>query len=205
MAIQLFIVAEEERFLDPFKTAYHRAAEVPHSFIVRTCRSPDALLPLVREVVISARQRVDTLDIFGHGCSGYQYMGTEVLFGVENGTLSKGKDIAQGLRRFLTPDARVRLLGCMTAIGESGRALLLSLREELGAAVVVSGTISSLNAREKPPTGGLDDGEFNERGFKESREDDWLFSSTDARRRLAPSHRERATENRAWMADIKDG
>jgi hypothetical protein len=205
MAIHLFIVAEEDRFLDPFKTARNRAVEVENSFIVRTCRSPEALLMEIREVVLKTHQRVDTLDIFGHGCAGHQYLGNQVLFGVENGTLSTGKEIAHGLRRFLTRDARVRLLGCMTAIGESGRALLLSLREELGESVVVMGTITSLNARDRPPNGGFDDGEFDERGFNDTKEDDWLFSSTDARRKLAPTHRERAEENRVWFAGIKDG
>lgn len=207
MAIHLFIVAQEDNFLDPFKTAYERAsaAQQVDGFVARTCRSPTDLLPVVREAVLQTRQRVHTLDIFGHGSAGFQYMGKEVLFGVSNGALTTGATIAQGLRRFLTPDARIRLLGCVTAVGESGRALLLSLREEVGASVTVFGTIASLNARPRPPQGGIDDGEFDERGFKAVKDDDWLFSSSEARRRSAPTHDEQADLNRAWFRGINEG
>lgn len=162
------------------------------------------LLTVIRNAVLETAQRIDTLDILGHGSSGHQYLGAEVLFNVENGVLAKGQGIARGLRRFLTPDARMRLLGCWNATGESGRALLLGLREEIGESVVVYGAISDLNAREKPPNGGIEDGEFDERGFKDLKECDWLFSSTEARRRLAPTHGARVAENQAWMTGIRE-
>ena len=205
MAIHLFIVAQEDNFLDPFKTAYERASapQPVEGFVARTCKSPNDLLAVVRAAVLQARQHVHTLDIFGHGSAGFQYLGKDVLFGVSNGALTTGAGIAQGLRRFLTPDARIRLLGCVTAVGESGRALLLSLREELGGSVTVYGTVASLNARPRPPHGGIDDGEFDERGFKAVKDDDWLFSSSEARRRLAPTQDELANLNREWFKGIE--
>jgi len=208
MAIHLFIVAKKRHFLDPFKTAYRRAKEVPDEFYVRTCPTPNQLLNVVREVVLLSGQPVGTLDIFGHGGPGFQKLGKKVLFGAidtpEGDKLITGKLIAERLQPFLAKDARVRLLGCKTARKEDGRALLRALQNQLGSGVIVHGTIAYADAKIKPLRGNRDPGEFGERGFKVIKEEDWLYSSTEAMTgQLAPEQKTRIVANQEWFGSFE--
>ena len=211
MAIHLFIVGQENPFLNPFRTAFERAIEVDKEFFKRTCSSRSQLLGIVREVVIVTGQRIDLLDIFDHGSEGVQKLAGEKLFSASEppdpeAPLKTGTEIAHGLRRFLTIDARVRLLGCNTALGDSGKALLLSLQRELGEARVVFGTNGYANAGPLPPPDiDIDDSEFGARGFRDVREDSWLFSSTEARMGLDPTYDARKLENKKWIEEIRRG
>lgn len=210
MGIHLLIVAEEEPFQGAFRVAYERAIEVTDSFYRRKCVTPADIVTAVHSLAIERGQRIDVLDIFGHGGPGQQHLrdGT-VVFGVGNAPtyngLTVGKDIAQRLRRYLAMDARVRLLGCKTALEEAGRALLVSLQEELGQHVVVFGTNEKADAFPKPAhDGDLDQSEFGERGFRDIREEAWLFSSTEARGGICPPQSERIAANRAWYRSLHD-
>lgn len=210
MGIHLLIVAEEDPFQGAFKTAYERAVEVTDSFYRRKCVTPVDIVTAVHNLAIERGQHIDMLDIFGHGGPGQQHLrdGT-VVFGVGNGPtyngLTIGRDIAQRLRRYLSLEARVRLLGCKTALGEAGRALLLSLQEELGPDVVVFGTNEQADAFPKPAQDGdLDQSEFGERGFRDIREEAWLFSSTEARSGVCPPQSERIAVNRAWYRSLQN-
>src|SRR4051812_25346463 len=112
MSIHLLIVGRHS----PLDPEIEPAAEVTResgAFHTARCSSPLELLPTVRDH--AARFGViDTLDLFDHGGNGHLFMGNRVLFN-DDGT---GRLIARWLRPLLTPDARVRLLGCETAVGE---------------------------------------------------------------------------------------
>jgi hypothetical protein len=207
VAIHLFVVGKEEPFGGPCKKALERAKEIENEFLVRTCNSPTELLGVVREAVLLTGQRISTLDIFDHGAQGVQKLGNEVLFAASSppdpAALKSGAEIARRLSLFLTPDARVRLLGCKTALGATGQTLLLSLQREIGAAVVVFGTNALADAAEETPGFTMDPGEFGARGFKALKEDEWLFSSTEARDRQAPDQEARGKENEGWIEEIR--
>jgi hypothetical protein len=127
---------------------------------------------------------IDVLDIHDHGKPGHIYMGDDYLFHY-NGT---GRLIARSLRPLLTTDARVRLLGCLTACGAQGQQLLTMLKEELGTAVIY-GTNALIDASR-----------FGSGGFDRRWDDSFLFSSTDAVTRIAPDHAGRVAEIASWCA-----
>jgi hypothetical protein len=166
-----------------FDAVASAARETP-SFFVRRCKSPEQLIGRVREVA-AANGPIDVLDIHDHGKRGHLRLGTGLLFHHEGA----GLHLARALRPYLTPDARIRLLGCETAVGDEGRRLLSMLRDELGGAIVIYGTLATI----VPDS-------FEEGVFLKSSEDVYLFSSTEAMRREAPTWEDRLAELRSWSA-----
>src|SRR5262249_29455086 len=78
------------------------------TFKVERCSSPMQLVRKVRKVALDNGAMIDILDLYDHGGSGHILMGDDVLFD-DRGV---GLPVARALRPLLTPDARVRLLGC---------------------------------------------------------------------------------------------
>lgn len=157
------------------------------AFRVARCGSPGELIRTVATAALAGGV-IDTLDLFAHGGPGHLWMGNEVLF--EHG--GGGLPMARWLRPYLTPDARVRLLGCKTALGEEGRGLLLGLQREIGGGIVVYGTVTRVTVEE-----------FHERGFDEDLSALFLFSSTEAVTRPAPDLTGRALEIQAWVRTVE--
>jgi len=187
MSIHLLIIAKHTPDDREMEQAAALAQET-ENFRVRRCPSPSELIPTVREVVAITKQKIDVLDLYGHGSPGRQRMGREILFDRDR----TGLDIAEALRPFLTADARVRLLGCRTGLYEEGRTLLKSLHAAFGGTAIVQGTLKRVLSRRDIDAG----------GFLPDREDMWLFSSTDAQRREAPSEPARIRELRAWYESV---
>ena len=147
MTIHLMVVGrhnERPGFNVGIEEAFVLARPAPGFEVVR-CDSPRELVSTVRDVVRRTGQMIDVLDLYDHADSGVQEMGEGILFDY-TGT---GREIARALRPLLTRDARVRLLGCKTALGPHGQRLLTWLREELGQSIVVYGTISPVQAGNK--------------------------------------------------------
>jgi Domain of unknown function (DUF4347) len=188
MSVNLLVVGQHPetspRF-DPDFDLVARMARCTETFKVARCCSPDALAQTVRSVASASHTPVDTLDLFDHGGGGFLWMGEQKLF-IQDGT---GLSIARALRPLLTIDARVRLLGCETAVGAAGRALLTMLREALGGSVVVYGTVTT-----------TDSTNFDHTGFRKIDEERILFSSTEAATATAPSALARGIEWDSWYA-----
>ena len=141
------------------------------------------LLERVKHVVTCTNQLIDTLDIYAEGGEGFLLLDQEKLFG-SDGT---GWLIAASLRPFLTTDARVRLLGCLTAEAD-GRALLSMLRQAFGGSVVVYGTNWSVS-----------ENDFDEGGFDQT-QDTTLFSSTEAEAMPPPTKMAKQVEQARFLA-----
>jgi Domain of unknown function (DUF4347) len=188
MSLHLLIVAQHEPTDDEFDLAFELAEKTADDFRVAWCRSPGELIDTMRKAVTETLLEISTLDIYGHGSMGRQKLGEDVLFDAydENG-------IARSMRKFLTPDAHVRLLGCTTALGDPGRKLLQDVRNALGEARVVYGTIVNCEAC-------ID---FGPRGLLAEMEDEYLFSSTEAISRKAPNQVERQEELGSWFAEAR--
>lgn len=180
MTLHLLVVGERtspDDDIDP--VAFQVTARGDAPFVMRRCRSPHGLVKVVRDVVIERGMLIDTLDLYDHAAPDHARMGDGILFDIAG----KGISILRSLRPFLTPDARVRLLGCETARGKEGQKLLKMLRDELGGGVVVYGTLGTII-----PSlfeGGL---------FRRDQETSFLFSSTEASSRVAPSWEDRQRE-----------
>jgi Domain of unknown function (DUF4347) len=80
---------------------------------------------------------IDVLDIYYHGGPGLMTLGRS------NTPLDSAISIS-GLGELLAPTAHIRLLGCSTAVGSSGRMLVYKLARALGEKRVVFGTIDSV-------------------------------------------------------------
>jgi hypothetical protein len=124
---------------------------------------------------------IGLLDIVGHGAPGLQMIGDEVLFQADNSTITKGSDVPARLTPWLAPCARIRLLGCKTALGRPGRTLLAKLGLRFGADATVYGTIEAVAAEQ-----------FSNAGYSQTL--DLLFSSEAAIDHEAPDAKQR-TEN----------
>lgn len=188
MSIHLMIVGDHPKWSPGYGAQFDLIAEqaVPtDTFRVARCWSPQQLVPTVRGVAVERNMLVDTLDLVDHGGSGALFMGDDYLFR-SDGT---GLVLAQALRPLLTTDARVRLLDCNTATYDAGRTLLRTLRKAFGGSVVVHGTIVSLFYYN-----------FGRSGFKKNLEDKFLFSSTDAELRIAPTADVRQAELSSILA-----
>jgi hypothetical protein len=105
------------------------------------CRRP-AELPAKLERM-GARQQVTRLDVFDHGTEGMQMLGEGALFASDAMPGSKlvGLELALQLDPYLADTAQVRLLGCGTGEGTTGRMLLLKVARALGGDRIVFGTI----------------------------------------------------------------
>jgi|GEM_PF-4273373 hypothetical protein len=164
----------------------------PHSqvFFVESCDSPTLLVQTVRKIVVQ-HGLIDTLDLYDHGAGGALQMGDALLFaGHED---NNGLNVAANLRPLLAKGARLRLLGCDTAVGHAGQRLLKQLHEVFGGDVTVYGTIAAITLSQ-----------FDEYGFKRKYfEELYLYSSLEANRdepmnRLPPTFDERDNELIAW-------
>jgi hypothetical protein len=167
-----------------------------HPYLVRQCASPAALVPTLR--LLMARhggRKIEELDLYDHGGNGHIHLGDPMLFDARvpppatgtaaapvaaPPTLTVGADIAREIAPLLTDDARVYLLGCYTAAGDEGRALLLALQALFGKARVVYGSIMPLNLPD-----------FNAHGIIKDFADSALFSSLDAAKSAPPTEAER--------------
>jgi hypothetical protein len=135
---------------------------------------------LVKTVGLFYEQRgpIDLLDILDHGRSGVMELGEETLFRCKDKELTVGAGVPGQLLPFLAPQARLRLLGCRTALEQDGRFLLVRLAQALHWKVVVYGTI------ERILPGHFEDGVF-------SQAQDLLYSSEAAIDDCAPTVLER--------------
>jgi len=107
---------------------------------------------LVRQWHLRQREVV-TLDLIGHGAAGRLALGDELLF-ASDGT---GLELADELAPFLSPRARVRLLGCgvgnVQSGGFDGGTLLRALECRLGAQRRVFAPTRALTTRDYLPSG----------------------------------------------------
>lgn len=157
-------------------------------FFVERCASPDEVVPTARR--LAREGKIDVLDLVDHGAEGRLRMGAGVLFGAG----ARGRYIVSGLRPLLTPNARVRLIGCATAQGQRGQELLAMLQRELGDGIAVYGTLRWITHEQ-----------FGPHGFKKLHEEHFLFSATEAASRVAPSPEERADEVVEWYRSCTEG
>jgi len=158
---------------------------------VRRCYAPSSLASVVAEV--AARYgAIDRLDLYDHGSAGYLRMGDDQLFRSDDSATSPllGAAVAAALRPYLAPAAVVRLLGCDTAVGPTGRMMLVKLARALGEQRTAVGTIDTTDATD-----------FGTTGFKSSHEAISLFASTAAVDGIAPTPDER----RAHLLEIRPG
>lgn len=158
-------------------------------FFVESCETPDELVPMLRTITLE-HGLIDTLDLYDHGTGGSLLMGKQLLFHGANAlTVTRAAE----LRPFLAKGARLRLLGCDTARGQTGQALLMRLHEVFEGDVTIYGTIAAITFSQ-----------FDEYGFRRKYfEELYLYSSHDARRdallqKLAPTFDERDKEIIAW-------
>lgn len=190
MAVHLLIVGRRKRPVGNDADIEAVAAQVHCSnrdFVMKRGNTPAEVVTVARDV---ARKRgmIDTLDLYDHAACDHLTMGDGRLFDIQ-GT---GAPIFRKLRPFLSKDARVRLLGCETAVAAQGQQMLKMIRQEIGGSVVVYGTLA--NVTPDLFKGGI---------FRRAREERWLFSSTEADARVAPSWRERQIEIDDWHRSIK--
>lgn len=136
------------------------------------CTSVSALVEVVHRLCAKLGP-IDLLDIVGHGAAGLQKIGDEVLFEADTMQLTTGSALVAQLRVCLAPHARLRLLGCKTACGGSGRVLLGALGLQFGVERTVYGTIERVTPSD------FDTGEF-------SQVQELLFSSEAAVDHEAP-------------------
>jgi hypothetical protein len=139
---------------------------------VATCRSVDRLIEIV-ETLFNELGPIDLLEIVGHGAEGLQKIGDEVLFAADRTHLTTGDATVDRLRGCLAANGRLRLLGCMTGCGETGRMMLGALGLRFGIEQTVYGTIERVNPSD------FETGEF-------SQVQELLFSSESAVDHTAP-------------------
>src|SRR4051812_35998046 len=100
MTIQLLVLSEYDAN-DSDGMEFRRAADLAvetKTFLVRYCSSPASLIDTVKKVVLETFQKIDVLDLFGHGAAGELHMGKEILFD----HTGVGVDIAAALVPLLT-------------------------------------------------------------------------------------------------------
>jgi Domain of unknown function (DUF4347) len=165
-------------------------ARVQHSTAVAVarCDDPALLIGIVQTLVerpaaATERNLIATLDLFDHGGEGRMRLGKRRLsLGQTKGgpAVEPIERAAGDLRDYLTPDARVRLLGCETACGLKGQQLLLGLHAWLneGGATerLAYGALYSI----KPES------VFDDQGRFDADESIYLFSSREAEAGVAP-------------------
>jgi hypothetical protein len=139
------------------------------------CRQPAELPDKLER--LGARRRVTRLDIFDHGAEGMQMLGAGALFASDAlpRTELVGLELAKRIEPYLTDTAQIRLLGCNTGEGKSGRMLLLKLARALGGNRIVFGTIDRV----------VED-DFDGAGYARVMEHQRLFSSVAALDAEAP-------------------
>lgn len=195
MAIQLLVIARHDPPDEHDEAMAARIVEIPGQLLVRRCSRPEDLYDVVLAAVRAFHMPVRVLDLYDHGGNGHLTMGdptSTFLFG----PTATGHDLARRLSDLLTFDAQVRLLGCETALGEAGKAMLINLRAAFGKGIVVQGTLSVVD----PQT------DFHPRGFRADREDALLYSSSEAAllpdAQLPPTFDERYIQRIAWRKRI---
>ena len=149
-----------------------RVIPSPRCHVLRVA-TPSDFLPAV--VDAAGGEKIATLDVFDHGHQGSQNMGHGVLFD----STTVGYRYAEPLAELLADEARVRLLGCNTALGAAGRKLLLDMAAILGKRRVVYGTNCFVQFTE-----------FGPDGFLVQQEAPCLFSSLSAVDGEAPTWKE---------------
>lgn len=149
--------------------------------LVRRCDTPSELIFHV-ESVAQTHGLIDVLDIFDHGRSGAQQLGSKILFESDELANSPIENayLAAHLRPFLSNTAHVRMLGCRTARSAAGRFLLVKLAVLFGGRRVVFGTVD-----------GIETDDFDVAGFETRLERTKLFSSLAAIDGIAPTKKER--------------
>lgn len=188
MSIHLLVVGEHKK-PDSEMEYVARVVQSSNGHVkLRRCTSPRELVRTVRSAVLEHRQPIETLDIFDHGRSGVQTIADEVLWD----HMGKGDEIARALKLYLTHDAHVRLLGCVTSDGDKGWELLRKLDEAFGGCIVVHGTIKIVKHRH-----------FDARGFKPEHDEEFLYSSTQARTKRPPTETERIEQLSSWMREVE--
>lgn len=188
MSIHLLVVGQHKKRESQTEYVAETVQNGAGRLVVARCRAPGELVQTVRSIVLRHRQPIDRLDIFDHGRGGKQTIADEDLWDYKG----QGKHIAQALRLYFTSDAHVRLLGCVTSKGENGRELLNMLDDAFGGHIVVHGTIKIVRHEH-----------FDSRGFKAQHEEEFLFSSTQAREKGPPTEGERIEEVSKWMRDVE--
>jgi hypothetical protein len=175
MSMNVLIVGgrylDEEEFTDVFD-----GVSETHTRFKERCLSPSELIGKVQCVVAKStpareKLKIDLLDFFCHtDDSGSFCMGAEVLFSPDG--KSQGYDIARRLYelKLFTTDARVRLLGCESVVGEAGRDVVINTWKAFGKSIVVYGAIDVVDAN--------DFDQSNHTGFRQTA-DHRLRSSTD--------------------------
>lgn len=177
MTLQVLVIGDRPRSIEPTDELMEHVARSTvqtENFRVLRCIQPEDLSGLLSSV--HQGKGVDVLDIFDHGRSGAQWLGSRILFDCRGDGSANyvGESIAKSLIPHLRGTAQVRLLGCGTSLGlegapatgDAGRLLLRQLARTLGGRRMVFGTIRE-----------VDEGTFDEGGFKRDAENDYLFSS----------------------------
>ncbi|MDQ3265883.1 MAG: hypothetical protein M3Y59_19880 [Myxococcota bacterium] len=126
---------------------------------VLRCQRPHQILYELANV----GQPITLLDLHGHGGPGFMNLGDDRFVDWR----WRGMATLTPLRPYLAADAKVRLLGCHTALGEEGRELLVRSSAELGG-LLVYGTLVELLPRH-----------FEERGLSAGFASRWLQCSGD--------------------------
>jgi hypothetical protein len=199
MSIHVFIVGSHpSRPHTPFDEIFERSrARQTSTFRVLRCSSPADVFGLVQQEVRACNMPIRLLDFLDHGGAGYIRMGDPLeppLFSHD----APDMRLAEDLSLFLMEGARVRLVGCETAVGEQGQRLLTRIAMALGKSAVVQGTIACVNDKDSPARRS----DFDEQGFRAAREEWLLFSSTEAAHRVAPSAAERQEALTQWRRDV---
>ncbi|MCE9572000.1 MAG: DUF4347 domain-containing protein [Deltaproteobacteria bacterium] len=142
---------------------------------------------LIAKVATSAGARgpIERLDVYDHGTAGGIAIAGDLLFASDDKpgwvTPLTGLAAARALATSLAPRAEVRLLGCRTALDQTGRMLMIKLRDVFGRDTQVQGTIDRVVAAH-----------FEEDGsFSVHSEPSLLFSAEAAVDRVAPDLKER--------------
>ncbi len=100
---------------------------------------------------------IERLDLFTHGAPGSVSLNGVPLFAISASGDLVGRATAEHIAPLLAADATVRLLGCRTAVGDSGRKLMGELQRAFKAQRSVWGTLAATHHWH-----------FNARGFDES-------------------------------------
>jgi hypothetical protein len=140
---------------------------------VEYCQGVQDLVKTVR-LLYQSGGPIDLLDILDHGHAGQMEIGDDTLFESDGKQLIVGADVPDQLAPSLNDRARLRLLGCNTALDLPGRMMLVRIAKAFRWKVTVFGTI------ERVLPGHFEDGEF-------SQARNLLFSSDAAVDSLAPS------------------
>lgn len=196
MAIRVLVIGQHSPVQDMFEDVADRGRIGPDTdtFMMLRCSTPGALFDTVRSAVRKLNAPISVLDLYDHGGDGYLRMGDPIeppLFAAEG----VGADLAKSLADLLTHDAQVRLLGCDTAVAADGKSLLLMLRDAFKKSIVVQGTLKAVVP-----------GDFGVGGFKMAREEQYLFSSTEAaelpKGQVAPTYDDRTIALHSWRVAV---